>query len=374
LRAPKLGRADILAALDASGISSLFTNPSLPAAAKDYLNQPDRERLEADLEWLSVPGHQLLAFDNPDYPPLLKRIPDPPVALWLSGDPLLLWQPQLAVVGSRNPTRGGLENARAFAAYLTQQGLLITSGLADGVDAAAHEAALQNGSTIAVLGTGVDVIYPARNRQLAAQIAANGLLVSEFPPGTQARPSHFPSRNRIISGLSLGALVVEAGYRSGSLITARLASEQGREIFAIPGSIHNPMARGCHRLIRDGAQLVETGQDVLQELNAVAAELAGELRQRLAVIELPDKQQKPLSSQASAPISGESTSSVLEIPNLPDDPEYEQLWDCLSFDPQSVDRIIGCCGLTPQAVSSMLLMLEMRGMVETHPGGGFSRK
>lgn len=371
MRAPRLGRADILAAIDAGGISKLFSNPSLPAAAKAYLNQPDLERLEADLEWLSTPGHQLLTFDNPDYPPLLKRIPDPPVALWLSGDPLLLWQPQLAVVGSRNPTRGGLENARAFAAYLTQQGLLITSGLADGVDAAAHEAALQEGSTIAVLGTGVDVIYPARNRQLAAQIATSGLLVSEFPPGTRARPSHFPSRNRIISGLSLGTLVVEAGYRSGSLITARLSSEQGREIFAIPGSIHNPMARGCHRLIRDGAQLVETGKDVLQELNAVAAELAGELRQRLTAIELPDNQQKPLSSQAVAPISGESTDLG---PGLPDDPEYRQLWDCLSFDPQPVDRIIGCCGLTPQAVSSMLLMLELRGMVETYPGGGFSRK
>lgn len=338
--------------------------------AKNYLNQPDPELLESDLEWLSAPGHHLLTFDNPDYPSLLKRIPDPPVALWLVGDPLLLWQPQLAIVGSRNPTRGGLENARAFAAYLTQQGLLITSGLADGVDAAAHESALRSGPTIAVLGTGVDIIYPARNRPLGAQIAADGLLVSEFPLGTRARPSHFPSRNRIISGLSLGTLVIEAGYRSGSLITARLASEQGREIFAIPGSIHNPMARGCHRLIRDGAQLVETGKDVLQELTAVATELADELRQRLALEDFPDKPQKPLSLQVGVPISEDRTVAA----GLPDDPEYRQLWDCLSFDPQAVDRIISCCGLTPQAVSSMLLMLELRGMVETHPGGAFSRK
>ena len=371
MRAPKLGRAVIFAALDAGGISSLFSNRSLPAAARNYLQQPDLELLESDLEWLSAPGHHLLTFDNPDYPPLLKRIPDPPVALWLVGDPLLLWQPQLAIVGSRNPTRGGLENASAFAAYLTQQGLLITSGLADGVDATSHQAALKSGATIAVLGTGVDVIYPACNRQLAAEIASKGLLVSEFPPGTGARPSHFPSRNRIISGLSLGTLVVEAGYRSGSLITARLASEQGREIFAIPGSIHNPMARGCHRLIRDGAKLVDGAAHVLQELNAVAAELAGELRQRLASEETPDKNQSdPLSPVATAPISAVHT----DEPGLPDDPEYRLLWACLSFDPQAVDKIISCCGLTAQAVSSMLLMLELRGMVETHPGGAFSRK
>jgi len=319
---------------------------------------------------LSVPGHHLLTIDNPDYPPLLKRIPDPPVALWLVGDPMLLWQPQLAVVGSRNPTRGGLENATAFAAYLSQQGLLMTSGLADGIDAAVHKAALRQSATIAVLGTGVDVIYPACNRALAAQIATQGLLVSEFPPGTEARPSHFPSRNRIISGLSLGTLVVEAGYRSGSLITARLASEQGREIFAIPGSIHNPMARGCHRLIRDGAKLVETGKDVLQELTAVAAELAGELRQRLTAEE---ESEQPLYADVSTPISAGNTLDST-VSGMPDDPEYRQLWDCLSYDPQHVDKISSACGLTPQAVSSMLLMLELRGLVETHSGGAFSRK
>lgn len=362
-----MGRADILAALDAGGISTLFSNPQLPTVTKRYLNQSDHAQLKGDLDWLSVPDHHLLTIDDPDYPPLLKRIPDPPVALWLVGDPMLLWQPQLAVVGSRNPTRGGLENATAFSAYLTQQGLLMTSGLADGIDAAVHKAALKQGATIAVLGTGVDVIYPACNRQLATQIATQGLLVSEFPPGTTARPSHFPSRNRIISGLSLGTLVVEAGYRSGSLITARLASEQGREIFAIPGSIHNPMARGCHRLIRDGAKLVETGKDVLQELTSVAAELAGELRQRLTTEE---DNESALYAQPSTPISAGNT---LET-KVPDDPEYRQLWDCLSFDPQPMDKISSDCGLTPQAVSSMLLMLELKGLIETHPGGAFSRK
>ncbi len=322
---------------------------------------------------MSQPDHHLLTFDSPDYPALLKRIPDPPVALWLAGEPLLLWQPQLAIVGSRNPTRGGLENAKAFSAYLSNQGMLITSGLADGIDAQAHQAALENSATIAVLGTGVDVIYPACNKALAAQIVQQGLLISEFPPGTQPRPSHFPSRNRIISGLSLGTLVVEAGYRSGSLITARLASEQGREVFAIPGSIHNPMARGCHRLIRDGAKLVETGKDVLQELNTIAAELAEELQQRLTELESSKGEQagkapvKPLSSTPTAPIS--ATNTLLQ-----DDPEYQQLWACLSYDPQPIDEIIGCCGLTPQAVSSMLLMLELKGMVDVHPGGAYSRR
>ncbi|MCF6262119.1 MAG: DNA-processing protein DprA [Xanthomonadales bacterium] len=324
----------------------------------------------------------MLTIDDPDYPSLLKRIPDPPVALWLVGDPMLLWQPQLAVVGSRNPTRGGLENATAFAAYLSQQGLLMTSGLADGIDAAVHKAALKQAATIAVLGTGVDVIYPACNRALAAQIATQGLLVSEFPPGTEARPSHFPSRNRIISGLSLGTLVVEAGYRSGSLITARLASEQGREIFAIPGSIHNPMARGCHRLIRDGAKLVETGKDVLQELTSVAAELAAELRQRLIEEEgggedkgeaWAEGRGQTLFAETSTPISADNKRNF-EVSGMPDDPEYRQLWDCLSYDPQHMDKISSACGLTPQAVSSMLLMLELRGLVETYPGGAFSRK
>ncbi len=357
LRAPGLGRAVILKALAAGGIASLSSKSSgLTAVSRAYLEKPDLELLQSDIEWLQTAKHHLLTFDHPDYPNLLKRIPDPPVALWLVGDPNLLWQPQIAIIGSRNPTRGGLENAAAFANHLTNKGFLIVSGLASGIDAKAHEGALSAGSTIAVLGTGADMVYPARNRSLSTQIEATGLLVSEFPPGTSAKPSHFPSRNRIISGLSMGVLVVEAGIKSGTLITARLATEQGRDVFAIPGSIHNPMSKGCHRLIRDGAKLVETGDDVIQELGPVAAEVAAELRLRL---------QEPEESVVTA--AKNQSESLLE------DPEYEQMWAALSFDPQSVEKIIRLSGLTPQAVSSMLLMLELQGMVQTHPGGTFSR-
>ncbi len=357
LRAPGLGRAVILKALAAGGIASLFSKSlGLAAASRAYLSKPDLELLQSDTAWLQVGNHHLLTFDHPDYPNLLKRIPDPPVALWLVGDPNLFWQPQIAIIGSRNPTRGGLENAAAFASHLTKKGFLIVSGLASGIDAKAHEGALSAGSTIAVLGTGADVVYPASNRTLSRQIAESGLLVSEFPPGTSAKPSHFPSRNRIISGLSMGVLVIEAGVKSGTLITARLATEQGRDVFAIPGSIHNPMSKGCHRLIREGAKLVEIGDDVIQELGPVAAEVAAELRQRL---------QEPVKSEARAPKN--QSESLLA------DPEYMQIWSALSFDPQSVEKIIRLSGLTPQAVSSMLLMLELQGMVQTHPGGTFSR-
>ncbi len=366
LRAPKLGRAAVLKALASGGISELFSSSSqLPVVSRAYLRNPDMELLRADTEWLDDGRHCLLTFDNPDYPAVLKRIPDPPVALWLAGDVDLLWQPQIAIIGSRNPTRGGLDNAAAFARHLAKEGFVITSGMASGVDSAAHKAALNVSSTIAVLGTGVDVVYPVTNRKLSAEIAAAGLLVSEFPLGTTARPSHFPSRNRIISGLSLGVLVVEAGVKSGTLITTRLAVEQGREVFAIPGSIHNPMSKGCHRLIRDGAKLVETGADVIQELGAVAAELAQELHQRL--------QEPSLKTELEATSVQVPESANQARLGLPDDPEYQKLWSNLSFDPQAVEKIIRLSGLTPQAVSSMLLVLELKGMVETHPGGAFSR-
>lgn len=361
LRAPQVGRAVLLQALEAGGISKLFRRSSqLSAAAREYLANPDDKLLQSDLEWLADSQHHLLTYDHPDYPALLKRIPDPPIALWLAGDPNLLFQPQIAIIGSRNPTRGGLDNASAFASYLSQQGLLVVSGLASGIDAAGHEAALRVSSTIAVLGSGADVIYPASNRQLSNKIASNGLLVTEFPPGTAAKASHFPSRNRIISGLSMGVLVVEAGIKSGTLITARLATEQGRDVFAIPGSIHNPMSKGCHRLIKEGAKLVETGADVLQELGPVAAEIAATLHQRLQTTSI-------------SALDSSSKNISHEGMELLEDQEYQQIWANLSFDPQSVEKIIRLSGLTPQAVSSMLLMLELKGMVQTHPGGTFSR-
>ena len=240
---------------------------SLPVALRDYLRAPDWPGAEADMRWLEQTRNFLLRITDPGYPALLRELPSPPSALFLHGDPDLLGLPQLAIVGSRNPSTGGRRTAGEFAGFLAASGLIVASGLATGIDAAAHRGALDaDGLTLAVTGTGLDRVYPARNRALAHDIAMNGLLVSEFPCGTPPLPGNFPRRNRILAGLSLGTLVVEAATQSGSLITARLAAEAGREVFAIPGSIHNPLARGCHALIRDGAKLVETGQHVLEEL------------------------------------------------------------------------------------------------------------
>lgn len=317
--------------------------------------------LESDTKWLQQPGHHLLTWDDERYPALLRDIPSPPAALYADGAVESLWLPQLAIVGSRNPTAGGVENARAFTLELVQQGLTITSGLAAGIDGTAHAAALEaGGCTVAVTGTGLDQVYPAANRQLAVAIRNHGVLVSEFPPGTRPQRSHFPSRNRIISGLSLGVLVIEAGLNSGSLITARLASEQGREVFALPGSIHNPMSKGCHRLIRDGAKLVESVADILQELAPLAGHLAQNLRAATAPVRPPR-----LDMGAEDPQIDESVEHR---------PEYRQLWQALSHDPLPMDSIIRASGLTAKAVSAMLLMLELRGKVEAHPGGAFSRK
>jgi DNA processing protein len=250
------------------------------------------------------------------------------------------------VVGARTPTPGGLDNARAFAHELALAGLVITSGLALGIDAAGHEAALQAGSaTVAVAANGLDRVYPARHRKLARRIARQGALVSEFPIGTPPRAEHFPRRNRIISGLSLGVLVIEAGLRSGSLITARLGAEQGREVFAVPGSIHNPLARGCHRLIRQGAKLVEDAEDVLEELPP-AADLG--------------------TSPRSSPVEPER-------PVSEPDEDYQRLMEALGYDPVSMDTLIERSGLTAEAVSSMLLIMELKGMVSLNPNGTYCR-
>jgi DNA processing protein len=326
---------------------SELSQTGLPAKALDQLKRMGREAIAPTLDWLSDPTHQILTLADRDYPELLKQIDDPPPVLYLIGNPLLLHQPQLAVVGSRNPTPNGRQNARDFARALAGAGLCITSGLAVGVDGAAHEGALACGNTIAVLGTGPDRIYPAAHHDLAHRIAERDLLVSEFPPGVQARAENFPRRNRIISGLSVGTLVVEAALRSGSLITARLALEQGREVFAIPGSIHNPQARGCHGLIRQGAKLVESAQDVIEELGALLGSLA-----------------PGASSEASRPTPE---------PERLDDPEYQRLMSALGYDPVSVDELITRSGLTAEAVSSMLLLLELDGHVSSAPGGRYCR-
>jgi DNA processing protein len=276
--------------------------------------------------------------------------------LFVTGDPEVLARPQLAIVGSRNPTSGGQRSAQEFARYLASSGLTITSGLAIGIDTAAHQGALQQGLSIAVCGTGPDRIYPAGNRELAHQIAAQGALVTEFPPGAGARREHFPRRNRIISGLSLGTLVVEAAARSGSLITARMATEQGREVFAIPGSIHNPLSRGCHALIRQGAKLVETASDVIEEL----APLLGRLGEAL--------------SPGNATL-GKTSGSEQQDNDAPAalDADYLNLLRCLGHDPMAPDSLMQCSGFSADVVSSMLLMLELEGYVSCVPGGRYSR-
>ena len=308
----------------------------------------DPDLLARCRDWLRRPGHRLIGWHDPDYPPLLRRIASPPLGLFVAGDASLLWHPAVAVVGSRGPTAGGRDNARAFARALAEAGLAVTSGLAAGVDRVAHEAALDAGGiTVAVLGTGPDVPYPRDHAGLLARVAAAGAVVSEHPPGTTARREHFPSRNRILAGLSLGTLVIEAAVRSGALITARLAAEAGREVFALPGSIHNPMARGCHRLIRDGAALVESAEEVIAALGACAAALGEDLRLRLA-------EPAPAAGSAPPPSTGEAG--------------HDRLWSALGHDPSTMDQLVERTGLTAAALSAMLLGMELQGRVAVEHG------
>ncbi|HEX7047457.1 MAG TPA: DNA-processing protein DprA [Gammaproteobacteria bacterium] len=358
VRTPGLGWANLEALLAEFGSpEALFSlKPrqlapfDLRPRTREALLTPDWERVDADADWIATSGARLLPANAAEYPDMLLRIPDPPIALFTRGDISLLQRPQLAVVGSRNPTAGGRDIAYDFARTLARAGLLITSGLALGIDAAAHEGGLDaSGGTVAVCGTGLDRLYPASNRKLGERILAEGVLVSEFPPGTPPRAENFPQRNRIVSGMSLGALVVEAAYRSGSLITARLASEQGREVFAIPGSIHNPLARGCHRLIRDGAKLVESANDVLEELGPL------------------------IGVRLSSAEPATETTLTVEAKEEADDPQYRSLLEKMGYDPTPVDVIVARTGLNADVVSSMLLILELQGKVEAAPGGRYAR-
>jgi len=317
-------------------------------AIKALLN-PSVEEIATDERWLAGPGRQLVTWGSPSYPALLAEIADAPLVLFVEGDCTALTLPQLAIVGSRNPTPIGRDTAAHFAGHLAAAGLAIVSGLALGIDAAAHRGAIEGGGrTIAVLGCGLDRIYPFENAGLARQVAARGALVSDLPTGTAPIKQHFPRRNRLISGLSVGTLVVEAALRSGSLITARLAAEQGREVFAIPGSIHSPLSRGCHRLIRQGAKLVETADDIFTELGALLAGL------------------RP-TSRSEAPDAHEDSGCAL-------DKDYEILLDALGFDSAAVDDLVARTGFEAGAVSSMLLVLELEGRIAQQPGGSFCRR
>ena len=295
------------------------------------------------LAWVRQPGNSILCLGDGAYPPALLDTHDPPVLLYVKGDPARLAAPGLAIVGARAATPQGLANATAFARSLSRSGLAVVSGLALGIDAAAHEGALDgSGGTIAVIGTGADRIYPARNQALARRIAEGGVMVSEFPLGTPPAAHNFPRRNRLIAGLAQGVLVVEAALGSGSLITARLAAEEGREVFAIPGSIHSPLSKGCHRLIREGAKLVETAEDILEELPHRICHVAT---------------QQPKALQDAVP-SDFAASGVLAA---------------LGHDPVDGDTLALRCGLTADALYAILLAMELDGQVARLPGGRFQR-
>jgi DNA processing protein len=351
IRAPGIGPATALSLLQRFGDpqalfeagAEAWSAAGVPLALQDSLQRPDWDGVDADRRWLDHDGRHLVPWTDPRYPPLLREVAQAPIALFCHGDPGLLARRQLAIVGARAVSRPGAETAEAFAAELTRCGLLVTSGLALGVDGAAHRGALgAGGATVAVCGTGLDRVFPARHRELAREIAARGALVSEFPTGTPPLADHFPRRNRIISGLSLGVLVVEAARESGSLITARLAAEQGREVFAIPGSIHSPMSRGPHRLIRLGAKLTESVHDILEELAAQLGEAFAAPRDR---------------DGAPAPL----------------DPERQRVLDAVGFEPTPFDRLIERLALPVGTLSATLLTLELDGRIASAPGGNYQR-
>lgn len=320
----------------AAGLAALDKVVRAPIA-RAIAAGPDREALVPTLKWLEEPLNHIVTLADTNYPRGLLEMPDPPPLLYVKGRRELLDRPALAVVGSRNATPQGLANAEIFAHFLSDSGLCIVSGLALGIDGAAHRGGLRGASSsIAVVGTGLDIVYPARHRSLAHELAQHGALVSEFAIGTPSKAQNFPRRNRIISGLSQGCLVVEAALQSGSLITARLAAEQGREVFAIPGSIHSPLAKGCHYLIKQGAKLVESAQDILEEFGYPAVD---------------------------APVLAEDPGTAT--------PEETRLTHCLGYDPVGIDALVACSGLTSDNVCAILLAMELTGRITSLPGGLF---
>jgi DNA processing protein len=330
-----------------------------PAQAHALLQPPadtTRRLIDATLDWLATPGHHVLALGEPGYPELLARIPDPPLLLYIRGHAHILDGPALAIVGSRNASVQGRANAQAFAEALSAAGLCIVSGLALGIDAAAHEGALRRcGGTVAVVGTGPDIAYPARNRALCERIAHEGCIVSEYPVGTPPLPGNFPKRNRIISGLAAGVLVVEAAAQSGSLITAHQTAEQGRDVFAIPGSIHAALAKGCHTLIREGAKLVDTARDVLEALaqSPLLALQAARLAPRLPAADISLTDNK-IDNSPESDAGGQAGSALLAA---------------LGHDPVDPDVLLARLGWHPGELSARLLVLELARCVERLPGG-----
>jgi DNA processing protein len=354
-RTPALDIPSLAQALEVLGPTRLIgasdaerRRTGIPATAREYLSSSRAAVSHAERAWLENSRHHIVPFTHPCYPSLLRKAVRFPVALYVDGNADVLCDPQLAVVGSRNPTPQGQETAQQLCESLALRGLTITSGLAAGIDSAAHRGALKaQGITVGVLGSGIDVIYPAANRPLGDEILRQGALVSCFPLATPPRKQNFPQRNAIIAGMSLGTLVVEAARRSGSLITARLASDLGRQLFAIPGSIYNPLSHGCHELIRRGAKLTETADDILSELDfsAFFSARAGAAAER-----------------SPAPILASGM-----------DKDHKILLDALGFDPADLDVLVVRSGFKAEAVSSMMLILELEGHVQAAPGGRYSR-
>lgn len=339
-----------LATLTKAGISDKLANSVLD-------NKTNQETAAPDIEWLNAAeNHHIITLQCPAYPTLLKRISDPPPLLYVHGNLSLLNDPQIAIIGSRNPTQSGINNAYEFAKHLGQTGFCITSGLALGIDGTAHTGALEmNTPTVAIIATGIDRVYPAKHREMAHKIVESGAIVTEFPIGTQPKSGNFPRRNRIISGLSYGTLVVEAAQQSGSLITARLAMEQNREVFAIPGSIHNPLARGCHQLIKQGAKLVETAQDILEEMTTV--------------IDVSTFEEDLNTSTHT--ISKEKAQTT----NANDESNNDQqiILKAMEFDPISIDQLVLRTGIDTASLSASLLMLELQNQVASNGGGTYTR-
>ncbi len=355
LRVPALGPRSLNKLLQvAKSPASIFELPEplfreigLKQKTISGIQNPQWSSVENDLSWLEREENHLISFASPYYPVLLKEIHDPPLALFVRGNPEVLASIQLGIVGSRNPTPDGRRMAREFSRNLAAFGFTITSGLALGVDSCSHLGALDaQGPTIAVLGNGLSSIYPSCNKKLAESIIEHGALVSELPLDYRPLPANFPRRNRIISGMSTGVLIVEAALKSGSLITARCAMEQGRDVFAIPGSIHNPLARGCHSLIRDGAKLVEQIEDITEEINPL-----------IAIVDKTANQ------------SGQSQQLTKGL-----DADAKLLLDNIGYHPATVDYLVAVTGLRVNIVSRSLLNLELQGLIEALPGGSCIRK
>jgi DNA processing protein len=363
--APGLAPAALRALLDAFGVpETVVTTPfsALAAVAGNAVAQAVlappapgfAQRLADAARWRTQPGNAIVTLSDPAYPPALLTMPDPPPLLYAKGRLALLHAKCVAIVGSRNATPQGVEDATRFAHALSDAGLTVVSGLALGIDGAAHRGALAGrSSTIAVIGTGADLVYPASHRALAHQIAADGAILSEWPLGTAARPAHFPQRNRLIAGLASGVLIVEAALRSGSLITARLANDMGRDVFAIPGSIHAPLARGCHRLIKEGAKLVEAPEDILEELGVAPAGAA------------PPRLGPVATATDAGPAHGAAAPASLA--------QAERLLDALGHAPATLEMLAARTEMDGATLQSTLLQLELAGRLTALPGGRFAR-